>query len=398
MKNKEMFIQSRYEDVRGITKEKKIPFAFCDMKAFNHNLEKVGKDLRKINKKMRVCTKSVRVPEFIKQVEERDFVTGVFAFNSAEALFLAEKYHFEDILVGYPFMSSVDAEEACKAAGVEGVNITVIADSVEHLKVLQPIAEKMNVNLDILIEIDVADTFLGKNVGVYRSPLNQPQEVINLAQEIEKKKNLKYRGIMGYEAQNASLGDHKLLYRYLKKRSRKHVNQLRQKIIDGLVSAGFKPEVVNGGGSGCYQETARENSTTEIGIGSLLFKSHLFDTIDSLDEFSPAMFFALQIVRKPRSDIVTAFSGGYVSSGVNAPPVPIKPEGLKTFEEEGFGEVQTPFKFDPKTVKLEHGDPVFCRFAKAGEPLTRFNIVHIYKEGEFIDEYKTYRGFGKRFS
>ncbi|MGV9197566.1 MAG: alanine racemase [Promethearchaeia archaeon] len=393
-----MFIEGQYEDVREIIKSKKLPFAFCDINAFNQNLNKVGKYLRNIDKKMRVCTKSVRVPKFIQRVEEKSFVNGIFAFNSAEALFLAEKYRFNDILVGYPFISSVDAEEACQAAAIEGVNITVVADSVKHLELLQSTAEKKNIHLHVLIEIDVADTFLGKNVGVYRSPLNQPQEVVELAHEIEKRENLIYQGIMGYEAQNASLGDHKWFYRFLKKRSRQHVNQLRQKFVDALVSAGYKPQVVNGGGSGCFQETSREDSTTEIGIGSLLFKSHLFDPINSLEEFIPAMFFALQVVRKPEPDIVTAFSGGYVSSGVNAPPIPVKPEGLETFKNEGFGEVQTPFKFNPSEVRLDLGDPIFCRFAKAGEPLERFNKVYIYKDGEFIDKYKTYRGFGKQFS
>lgn len=393
-----MFIDSPYEEIKDIIKEKKIPFAFCDIRAFNYNLKKIGEDLRKFKKKLRLCTKSVRVPELIKKIEEKDFVNGIFAFNSAEALFLAEKYQFKDILVGYPFMSPIDAQEACEAAEIEGVKITVIADSVKHLNLLNKIAKKTDVNLNILIEIDVADSFLGKNVGVYRSPLNQPDEVVALAREIEKKENLIYRGIMGYEAQNASLGDHKLLYRFVKKRSREHVNQLRQDIVEALISEGFEPEVVDGGGSGCYEETAQEESTTEIGIGSLLFKSHLFDPIESLNKYIPSMFFALQIVRKPQKNIATAFSGGYVSSGVYAPPIPIKPEGLETFSDEGFGEVQTPFKFNPKNISLDLGDPIFCRFGKAGEPLERFNKINIYKDGEFLDEYKTYRGFGRQFS
>ena len=110
------------------------------------------------------------------------------------------------------------------------------------------------------------------------------------------------------------------------------------------------------------------------------------------------MFFALEIVRQPEEKIITTFSAGYVSSGVNAPPIPVKPEGLETIDAEGFGEVQTPFKFNPHNLNLNLGDPIFCRFGKAGEPMEHFNTVHIYQDGEFIDEYRTYRGFGKRFS
>ena len=60
--------------------------------------------------------------------------------------------------------------------------------------------------------------------------------------------------------------------------------------------------------------------------------------------------------------------------------------------------MQTPFTFNPNQLDLDLGDPIFCRFGKAGEPLEHFNQVYIYKNGEIIDTYKTYRGYGKRFS
>lgn len=394
-----MLLSSSYEELKDLVDGYKFPMVLCDIDAFNHNLEKVGNFLREINKNLRLCTKSVRVPELIKKVEEKDFVNGLFTYNSAEALFYAEKYRINDILLGYPTVSSIDAEELCKAASIEGVNITTMTDSVSHLDLLEEAASKYNVTLKVLIEVDVADKFLGVNVGVYRSPLKKPEDVVNLVKEIDKRQHLQYRGIMGYEAQNASIGDTSAFMRWIKKRSRKHVNQWRQEIIDALKREGYEPEIVNGGGSGCFQETAAEPSITEIGIGSLLFKSHIFDTIDLLNDFLPSLFFALQIVRKPRTDIITTFSGGYVSSGaVRAMPLPIKPESLKTIKNEEFGEVQTPFKYNPKKLDLNLGDPIFCRFGKAGEPLEHFNKIHVYSNGKIINEYLTYRGIGKRFS
>ncbi|MFX1281056.1 MAG: alanine racemase [Promethearchaeota archaeon] len=394
-----MLISSSYDKLKELVRDKKFPLVICDIDAFNHNLEKVGNYLRSVKKSLRVCTKSVRVPKLVRKVEEQDFVNGLFTYNSAETLFYAENYQFEDILMGYPTTSSVDAEELCKAALIKGVDITVMADSVHHLDLLEKAASKFDVNLNILIEVDVADKFLGINVGVLRSPLRKPEDIVKIAREIDKRTHLQYRGIMGYEAQNASIGDTSFFMRMIKKRSRKHVNQWRQNIVDVLIKEGFEPEVVNGGGSGCFEETADETTTTEIGIGSLLFKSHIFDDIKSLSMFIPSLFFALQMVRKPRNNIVTAFSGGYVSSGaVRATPIPLKPKGLRTIKKEEFGEVQTPFKYNPKTSSINLGDPVFCRFGKAGEPLEHFNEINIYSNGKIIDKFPTYRGLGKRFS
>jgi D-serine deaminase-like pyridoxal phosphate-dependent protein len=394
-----MVISCSYEDLKTLVKDFKFPMVICDLDVFNENLEQVGIYLRKSKKKMRLCTKSVRVPELIKKVEEKDFVNGIFTYNSAETLFLAEKYQFKDILLGYPIGSLIDAEELCKAALIDDVNITVMVDSIEHLDSLENSASKYNVQLKILIEFDVADHFLGQNVGVYRSPLKKPEDVLKIARATNKRKHLKYKGIMGYEAQNASIGDNSLFMKWIKKRSRKKVNEWRQNVFKLLKSEGFEPQIVNGGGSGCFQETVAESSITEIGIGSLLFKPHIFDSMNSLKEFKPALFFLLQVVRKPRDDIVTAFSGGYVSSGsIRALPKVVKPKNLKTNKNEEFGEVQTPFKFNPKMIQIRIGDPILCRFGKSGEPLEHFNKVNIYTDGKIIDEYLTYRGMGYRFS
>jgi len=394
-----MIITSTYEELKNLVKKEKFPLVICDLDAFNQNLERVGAYLRKTKKSLRLCTKSVRVPELVNKVEKEDFVNGIFTYNSAEAFFYAENYKTEDILLGYPTISKVDVGELCQAAKIEGVSITVMVDDTKQIDLLDDLAGKNNVEFSTLIEIDVADKLLGRNVGVYRSPIRKPEVVVNLARFISKKQNLNFRGIMGYEAQNASIGDNKMLLRFAKKRSRKHVNLWRQSVVDALNNEGFQPEVVNGGGSGCYQETAIEPSITEIGIGSLLFKSHIFDTIKSLNEYVPSLFFVLQIVRKPQRGIATAFSGGYVSSGsVRAMPIPVMPKNLNTSKDERFGEVQTPFIFDAKKIELNLGDPIFCRFGKAGEPLEHFNEVFIYSKGEIIDKFKTYRGYGRKFS
>ncbi|MHA1688073.1 MAG: alanine racemase [Promethearchaeota archaeon] len=396
-----MIYDATYEELKPLVEDKKIPMVICDLDAFNNNLELVGKYLRKTGKKLRLCTKSVRVPELITKVNKQDFVSGVFTYNSAETLFLAEKHGIKDILMGYPTASRVDAQELCQATKIEGTRISVMADSVFHLDLLEEAASSQEVKLDVLLEVDVADHFLGINVGVLRSPLREPEQVVKLAREIKKRKHLRFKGFMAYEAQNASLGDDKFLYRYLKKRSRPKVDAQRAAVMKALKENDLIEEdfIVNGGGSGCVQETAADPTITEIGIGSLLFKSHVFDPIESLNEFIPSLYFVLQIVRKPCENYVTAFSGGYVSSGVKAQPQVFLPKGLVPTEREGFGEVQTPFKYNPKKLTLHLGDPIFCRFGKAGEPLTRFNEIHVYSDEKMIgNTYLTYRGFGKQFS
>jgi len=110
--------------------------------------------------------------------------------------------------------------------------------------------------------------------------------------------------------------------------------------------------------------------------------------------FQPSMFMALRIVRFPRNGIATAFSGGYICSAIKKAPKIMLPEHCSITPREGFGEVQTPIKYNPSEVQFKHGDIVICRFAKAGEPMERFNEVVAISKGKIVDRFPTYRGVG----
>nr|MDO8083176.1 alanine racemase [Candidatus Sigynarchaeum springense] len=376
----------------------RLPCALLDVDNYKANLATIGEAMKASGKKMRLCTKSIRVPELAASVAREDFVSGLFVSRAAEALYYAAEQGVKDILLGYPLIAPEDARDLCKAKKEYGAAISVVVDCTAQVEVLETAAAGAGTRLDIIIDIDVADSFIGMKVGTYRSPIHDPKSAVDLAIYIAKNcPHLDFAGIMGYEAQNASIGDSSAFMRWIKARSRKHVNALRAAVVDALTGAGFPVRIVNGGGSGCYPDTAAEPSVTELGIGSLLFKSHLFDSFRVLEKYKPALFFALQVVRKPCDCVSTAFSGGYVSSGVRAQPIVHAPAGISPLGREGFGEVQTPLKHDPEMLQLNPGDVVLCRFGKAGEPLEHFNEVLAISDGSIKTSYKTYRGLGLQF-
>ncbi len=386
------------DELKSLLSGNRLPCALLDVDNYNHNLAIIREAMKASGKKMRLCTKSIRVPELAASVSSEEFASGLFVSRAAEALYYAAELGVMDILVGYPPIAPEDASDLCKAKKEYGAAISVMVDCRAQLDVLEAAASGSGIHLDVIVDIDVADSFLGNKVGTYRSPIHDPKTAVDLVIQIARNcPHLEFAGIMGYEAQNASIGDASAFMRWIKARSRKHVNALRAAVVDALTSAGFPPRIVNGGGSGCYTDTAAEPYVTELGIGSLLFKSHIFDSFRVLERFKPALFFAIQVVRKPCEGIATAFSGGYVSSGARAMPVVHMPAGVAPIPREGFGEVQTPLKFDPKKLQLNPGDVVLCRFGKAGEPLEHFNEVLAISHGKVEAKYKTYRGLGLQF-
>jgi D-serine deaminase-like pyridoxal phosphate-dependent protein len=96
---------------------------------------------------------------------------------------------------------------------------------------------------------------------------------------------------------------------------------------------------------------------------------------------------------------VTALGGGYVASGPpggDRLPRPTYPAGLRLDPQEGAGEAQTPL-LGSAADKLEIGDRVWLRHAKAGELCERFEQLHLVSGDTIVATVPTYRGEGRCF-
>ena len=205
---------------------------------------------------------------------------------------------------------------------------------------------------------------------------------------------------MGYEAQIAGLVDRDVGWRgpaarWIKRRSRGDVAHTRAAIVEALRARGLVPIVFNGGGSGSLPSSLEEDALTEVTAGSGFLCSHLFDHYADI-RFTPAAYFALQVVRRAAKDIVTCHGGGWSASGaagIDRLPIPALPEGLELLGVEGAGEVQTPVRV-PDGVSIAIGDPIFFRHAKAGELAEHVNEYLLIEGERVIDRAPTYRGMG----
>jgi D-serine deaminase-like pyridoxal phosphate-dependent protein len=77
-------------------------------------------------------------------------------------------------------------------------------------------------------------------------------------------------------------------------------------------------------------------------------------------------------------------------------PVPALPAGLSLLGLEGAGEVQTPLRTTGDT-RLELGEPVFFRHAKAGELAEHFEEYILVRGDRVEARASTYRGLHKCF-
>lgn len=375
------------------------PTLLLDLDAFDENCRQIASKAN--GKKIRIASKSIRsVPVLKRILDSNPVFQGVMSFSPHEAIFLAEK-GFDDILIGYPCW---DHDALLKIAQVTESRIVLMVDSLEHIDYLEKLAEEAEGRFLLCMDIDMSTTFASLHFGVRRSPIKNEEDALQLAERIKKATRLELIGVMGYEAQIAGVGDQvptqrlkSKLVSFLKNKSLTEIQSRRQSIIRALNEKGFSLSLVNGGGTGSLHTTTIEEEVTEVTVGSGFYAPLLFDYYKDF-RYEPSLFFALPIVRKPAPQIYTCLGGGYIASGAigaDKEPKPVFPKGGKLLSLEGAGEVQTPVYFENE--KLEIGDPILFRAAKAGEICERFNEIICVSNNQIVDHYQTYRGEGVCF-
>jgi D-serine deaminase-like pyridoxal phosphate-dependent protein len=397
------------------------PFALIDLDALNANAADLER--RAAGKPIRLASKSLRCRALQERMLERDGFAGTLAFTLGEALWLAS-HGGDDIVVAYPTADTAAlallAERSRVAGGDEdgggatgAAQIAVMLDSAEQLDAVEQAAASVDgAELRVCIDVDAGWRPLGGRVriGVKRSPTHTPEQAAALARAIVARKGLRLVGVMMYEAQIAGLGDEPpgrpfraRALRAIQARSARELARRRAEVVaavqEVLAAAGAPAlELVNGGGTGSLELTAREDAVSELTAGSGLYGPTLFDAYRAFTP-RPAALFALPIVRRPGPGVVTALGGGYLASGpadAARLPRPYLPAGLALDAQEGAGEVQTPLLGDAADG-LALGGRVYMRHAKAGELCERFASVHVIAGERIVEQFPTYRGEGRCF-
>ncbi len=393
-----------YAELSRLIQDEPLPCAVVDLDAVDANVDALLKSTGTSAKKIRVATKSIRCPELVRIIQKKlaGRAHGLMTYTATETAFWANEGE-RDLLLAYPTLSKHDAKLLAEINQRAAATAAVVVDCAEHLAPLSEAAAGLKKSIPVIVEIDLAFRPLGSlvHLGVRRSPLRDTAEVVALAKEIASSSGLTFHGLMGYEAQIAGVSDSDLGVRAMKSASRADVARTRKAMADALAAAGLSPLVFNGGGSGSLASSSKEDCLTELTAGSGFLDSHLFDHYEGLD-LTPAIFFALQVVRRPAADMLVCHGGGLVASGkfgADRLPLPALPEGLSLLPLEGAGEVQTPIALKNSQLvnTLRLGDPIFFRHAKAGELAEHYGEYLLIRGDRIEGRARTYRGLGHSF-
>ncbi|MHB8596381.1 MAG: amino acid deaminase/aldolase [Ktedonobacteraceae bacterium] len=391
-----------YEYYKNIFRGQTMPFAYLDLDLLDENIRDIKS--RTGGKRVRLASKSLRSVAVIRRILDADACfQGLMCFTAQEAAYMAQQ-GFDDLLIGYPCWHEEDISAVARATS-DGAHITLMIDSIEHVKQAEKVAQKYGVRLPLCLDIDMSSNFPGLHFGVWRSSLRTVEQVQPILECILNSSHVWLDALMGYEAQIAGLGDSypgkaakNRLVQMLKRRSVVEIAERRAAIVALIERHGVQLRVVNGGGTGSMRTTRAEEVVTEITVGSGFYSPALFDNYRDF-HYQPAAGYAIEIVRQPGPSLYTCLGGGYIASGAvgtDKQPKPYLPYGAHLDPLEGAGEVQTPIRYEG-TIQLHLGDPIFMRHSKAGELCERFTNLLLVSQGAIVDTVTTYRGDGQCF-
>ncbi len=392
-----------YRRYRQAVAGQRLPLALVDLDAVDRNAARLVDSARRAEKTLRLATKSVRCPGLIEYLLALDseVMRGLMSYSVREAEYLVGRGH-RDILVAYPSVQDPDLDRLVELDR-GGAEVAIVVDCDEHLDRLDRGACARGGEIPVVVEIDLSLRLTARlHLGVRRSPTRTAAEVVRLAERIRGSSGLRFAGVMGYEAQVAGIGEANPfspalnpVRALIKRASMPAIRRRRREVAQALAAVAIDLPRFNGGGTGSLERTGAELAITEVTAGSGFLCSHLFDYYPDLD-LEPAVFFALQVVRRPDPGIVTCHGGGLVASGeagADRLPLPALPTGLRLLGLEGAGEVQTPVA-GAAADDLELGDPVFFRHAKAGELAEHFAEYLLVRGDQVVGREPTYRGLG----
>ncbi len=164
-------MQRDYAYYRQIFEQLAKPFAFIDLDLLDQNVRQVL--ARGGTKRIRLASKSIRSVAMLRRILDADTrFQGIMCYSAREAVWLADQ-GFDDLLVGYPTWDADDIAAVAKCVA-QGKQITLMLDSVEHVKHLLAVAQQHEVTLPVCLEVDMSIDVPGLHFGVWRSPVQTP--------------------------------------------------------------------------------------------------------------------------------------------------------------------------------------------------------------------------------
>jgi D-serine deaminase-like pyridoxal phosphate-dependent protein len=252
-------------------------------------------------------------------------------------------------------------------------DLAVVADHSQHVTLLDEMARRSGVSLSVLVDLDVGD---------HRTGVATLEIALNLAQQIQATRNLRFAGIQGY----AGRIQHVAAFAKRSSAAAKVADQLAE-LCTRLKLLGLVPSVVTGGGTGTHAIDGPGGVFTELQVGSYIFMDAEYANV-ALDEgtqnpFEPALFVQTTVISSNQQDFVTT-DGGTKAFALNGPPPQILNGPAAGCAYEFQGDEHGRINLKPG-VRLSLGERLECQPPHCDPTVCLYDRIVCVKGDEVVD-------------
>lgn len=345
------------------------PVLVIDREALQRNIAAMAAFARAKGMALRPHAKTHKSVD-IAQLQLEAGAVGVCCAKLGEAEALAEG-KVQNILITSPVVTP-QAIARLIALNAEIAHLRVVADNPDNVEALAVAAKAAGQSLDVVVDIDP---------GIRRTGVPSAEAAVVLAQRIAAAPFLRYAGVQYY------CGAQQHIESYADRRAAiaDRTDYLRS-VIEALVSAGYAPEVVTGGGTGTHAIDAELGVLTELQAGSYVFMDKQYNDCD-LDgqgrrPFETSLFVDAHVISANSSSMATIDAGFKALSTDGGLPVVMDgaPAGaMFVFMGDEHGALIAP----DHTFRI--GDHVSLAVPHCDPTVNLYEAYHVVRDGALID-------------
>lgn len=291
------------------------PALVIDLDAFERNLRRMAAAAAKAGVRLRPHAKTHK-SSTIARIQMEHGAVGVCCQKVSEAEILVAD-GVPDILVSNEIAGAQKIDRLATLA--RRAKIAVCVDDADNIAELAAAAEKHDVNISVLVEIDVGGNRCGVSPG---------EPALRLASKIARSNLLRFGGLQAYH------GSAQHLRSFEERRDAiARTVEMTRRTVDLLGREGLTCETVGGAGTGTFEFEAGSGVFNELQAGSYIFMDADYARNRKrdgapVDRFEHALFVLTTVMSKPSNDRAVVDAGHKSAAVDSGPPEPFRRPGV----------------------------------------------------------------------
>lgn len=291
------------------------PALVIDLDGFERNLRRMAEVTKAAGVRLRPHAKTHK-SGIIAHRQMALGAVGVCCQKVSEAeILVAEGIH--DVLVSNEIAGRDKIERL--AALARQARIGVCVDDIDNVAEIAAAAQRFDVTLSVLIEIDVGGNRCGVAPG---------ESVLRIAAAIQRTNALRFAGLQAYHG----AAQHLRTYEERNDAIGRTI-ELTRRTIDGLAREGLACEIVGGAGTGTFALEAGSSVFNEIQAGSYIFMDADYARNrnadgTAFDSFEHALFILTTVMSRPNDERAVVDAGHKSAAVDSGPPEPWNRPGI----------------------------------------------------------------------